>query len=125
RRVALKTLGGAALASPLIGNGLHAQAPVELTFFYPVAVGGSVTKTIDQLAADFEKEHPGIRIKPVYSGTYQESIVKAMTAVKSGQPPHVAVLLSTDMFSLIDEDAIVPIDPLASGAEDKKWLDGF
>ena len=124
RRTALKVLGGAALASPAISR-LQAQAPVELTFFYPVAVGGSVTKTIDQLASDFEKEHPAIRVKPVYSGTYQESIVKAMTAVKGGQPPHIAVLLSTDMFSLIDEDAIVPIDSLAAGPEDRKWLDGF
>jgi len=125
RRTALKALGGAALASPILATGARAQAPVELTFFYPVAVGGAVTKTIDQMASDFTKEHPGIRIKPVYSGTYQESIVKAMTAVKSGQPPHVAVLLSTDMFSLIDDDAIVPIDTLASAPEDKKWLDGF
>ena len=38
-------LGG---ASPL-----GAQAPVELSFYYPVAVGGPVTKIIDGLAADF------------------------------------------------------------------------
>ncbi|MFP5406014.1 MAG: ABC transporter substrate-binding protein, partial [Gammaproteobacteria bacterium] len=44
---------------------------------------------------------------------------------KSGQPPHLAVLLSTDMFTLIDEGAIVPIDGLASSADDRKWLDGF
>ena len=54
-----------------------------------IAVGGPVTKTIDQMAADFEKENPDIRIKPVYAGTYQESIVRALTAFKSGQPPHV------------------------------------
>src|SRR5262249_51112861 len=30
-----------------------AQPPVELTFYYPVAVGGPVTKIIDGLAADF------------------------------------------------------------------------
>ena len=33
-----------------------------------------------------------------------------MTALKGGTPPQLAVLLSTDMFTLIDEDAIVPID---------------
>jgi sn-glycerol 3-phosphate transport system substrate-binding protein len=77
------------------------------------------------MAADFEKENPGIKVKPVYSGTYQESIVKALTAFKSGQPPHIAVLLSTDMFTLIDEDAIVPIDGLATSADDRKWLGGF
>src|SRR5690606_33594849 len=85
---------------------------------------GAVTKTIDQMAADFEKENSDIRVKPVYAGTYQESIVKALTAFKSGQPPHLAVLLSTDMFTLIDEDAIVPIDGLL-GADGKQWLDGF
>ena len=84
-----------------------------------------MTKTIDQMAADFAKENPDVKVNPIYSGTYQESIVKALTATKSGKPPQLAVLLSTDMFSLIDEDAIVPIDDIAKSADDKKWLDGF
>lgn len=122
RRNLLKALAASTIAAALPA---YAQKPVELTFYYPVAVGGPVTKTIDQMAADFEKENPGIKVKPVYSGTYQESIVKALTAFKSGQPPHIAVLLSTDMFTLIDEDAIVPIDGLAASADDRKWLGGF
>ena len=36
-----------------------AQAPVEISFYYPVAVGGPITKIIDGLAADFEKENAG------------------------------------------------------------------
>jgi len=87
-----------------------ALAETEITFYYPVAVGGPITKIVDQMSADFEKENPGIRVKPVYTGTYQESIVKALTAHKSGQPPTTAILLSTDMFTLIDEDAIAPFD---------------
>jgi len=102
-----------------------AQKVTEVNFYYPVAVGGPVTKTIDQMAADFGKENPDIKVNPIYSGTYQESIVKALTAVKSGKPPQLAVLLSTDMFSLIDEEAIVPIDDIAKSADDRKWLDGF
>src|SRR5881394_4167800 len=81
-----------------------AQAPVEISFYYPVAVGGPITKIVDGLAADFEKENPGVKVKPIYSGTYQESIVKALTANKAGDPPVLSVLLSTDMYSLIDED---------------------
>ena len=102
-----------------------AQAPVELAFYYPVAVGGPVTKIIDGLAADFEKENPGIRVKPIYAGTYQETIVKVLTALKSGEPPQMSVLLSTDMFTLIDEDAIVPFDDMAKTAEDRAWLKSF
>ena len=35
------------------------------------------------------------------------------------------MLLSTDMFTLIDEDAIVPIDAVATSAEDRTWLKSF
>ena len=42
--------GGAAPAA--------AQQPVELSFYYPVAVGGPVTRILDGRAADFEKAKP-------------------------------------------------------------------
>jgi len=109
-----------AIASPAI-----AQGAAEVSFFYPIAVGGPITKIIDGYAADFEKANPSIKIKPIYSGTYQESITKALTAHKSGTPPVTSVLLSTDMFTLIDEDAIVPIDGFIKTDDDKKWLASF
>ena len=107
-----------------LGAGL-ARAQTEISFFYPVAVGGPVTKTIDGFAADFEKENPGIKVKPIYAGSYQDTIVKALTAHKSGEPPVTSVLLSTDMYTLIDEEAIVPIDNFVATAEDKAWLASF
>jgi sn-glycerol 3-phosphate transport system substrate-binding protein len=99
--------------------------PVEVSFYYPVAVGGPITKIIDGLAAEFEKENPQIKLKPIYSGSYQESITKALTAVKSGEPPVMSILLSTDMFTLIDEDAIVPFDGLLKTPDDQAWLKSF
>jgi sn-glycerol 3-phosphate transport system substrate-binding protein len=104
---------------------LTAAAQTEITFYYPVAVGGPITKTIDQMSADFERENPGIKVKPVYTGTYQESLVKSLTAHKAGQPPTTAILLSTDMFTLIDEDAIVPFNELANAADDQAWIKSF
>jgi sn-glycerol 3-phosphate transport system substrate-binding protein len=106
-------------------SGVATQAAVELSFYYPVAVGGPITKIIDGMVADFEKQNPDAKIKAVYSGTYQESITKALTALKSGEPPNLAVLLSTDMFTLIDEDAILPWNELATDAADKAWLASF
>jgi sn-glycerol 3-phosphate transport system substrate-binding protein len=35
------------------------------------------------------------------------------------------VLLSTDMFTLIDEDAILPVSEIAKTAEDQAWLKSF
>src|SRR5262249_14816537 len=123
----VRTLVAVVLFAGMTGGArpADAQAPVELSFYYPVAVGGVLTKIVDHLAADLEKEKPGSKVKPISAGTYQETIVKALTALKSGEPPQMSVLLSTDMFTLIDEGAIVPFDDLATSAEDKTWLKSF
>src|SRR5258708_20492812 len=115
--------GPAALAGSTLANPALAQT-TEVSFFYPIAVGGPITKIIDGYAADFEKANPSIKVKPIYSGTYQESITKALTAHKSGTPPVTSVLLSTDMFTLIDEEAIVPIDGFTKTDDHKNGLPG-
>src|SRR6476659_741486 len=99
-------------------------AAVDLTMYYPVAVGGPVTKIIDDMVQGFQKENPDIKIEAVYAGNYTDTMTKAMTAMKGGQPPQLSVLFSTDLFTLMDEQAIVPVDELA-GADGKEWLDGF
>ena len=118
-------LRGLAIALLAAAVPAFAQAPVEVSFYYPVAVGGPITKIIDGLAADFEKENPGVKLKPIYSGSYQESLTKALTAVKGGDSPVTSILLSTDMFTLIDEDAIVPFDDLIKTPDDQAWLKSF
>ncbi len=95
------------------GLGGSAASATEITFYYPIAVGGPITKIVDGYAAEFSKAHPDITVKPVYTGSYQDSIVKAMTAAKAGNAPDVAVLLSTDMFTLIDDDLIEPYEAIA------------
>lgn len=112
----------AALAAML---GVSAAQATEITFYYPIAVGGPITKIVDGYAEAFNKKNPGITVKPVYTGSYQDSIVKAMTAAKAGNAPDVAVLLSTDMFTLIDNELIEPIDKLANSDTDKAWIKSF
>jgi sn-glycerol 3-phosphate transport system substrate-binding protein len=116
-----RTLLGAAasLALPAI---VRAAPDTEISFYFPVAVGGPITKIIDGYAADFQRENPGIKVTPIYAGTYQDTLTKAQTALKAGAGPQMAVLLSTDVFSLIDDDLIVPFD---TDAADKVWLGGF
>ena len=97
----------------------------ELSLYYPVAVGGPITKIVDTLAADFEKEHPGIKIKPVYAGSYQDTITKVLTAAKGGDAPHMAVMLSTDMYTLIDEGVVVPFDELVKTPADRASMSSF
>lgn len=122
RRLFTRSLCALGAALALAGT---ATAQVEVPFYFPVAVGGPITKLIDQYAADFNKDNPSIKVQPIYAGSYQDTIVKALTAHKAGTPPVASVLLSTDTFTLIDEDAVVPIDNFVKTAEDKAWLGSF
>ncbi len=125
RRTLLTGAAAVAAGSTTRATPALAQAAIELPFFYPVAVGGPITKLIDTYAADFQKENPGITLKPIYAGSYQDTIVKALTAHKAGTPPPLSVLLSTDMYTLIDEDAVTPFDAFIKTADDKAWLASF
>ena len=102
-----------------------ALAQTEVSFYFPVAVGGPVTKIIDGYAADFNKENPDLKVVPVYAGSYQETVVKALTAHKANNPPAGAIMLSTDTFTLIDEDAIVPFDNFVKTDDERQWMKDF
>jgi sn-glycerol 3-phosphate transport system substrate-binding protein len=125
RRTLLKALAAGLTAAVCTPVAWSQAKPVELEFYYPVAVGGPITGIVDGMVERFHKDHPDIRIKSIYAGTYQDSVAKALTAYKGGHAPQVAVLLSTDMFTLIDEGAIMPFDSLLKSDEDQKWLNGF
>src|SRR6185437_10354579 len=115
-----QTILGGALAALLLSA--QPAAAVDLTMYYPVAVGGPVTKIIDDMVGRFEKQNPDIKVTAVYAGNYTDTMTKAMTAMKGGQPPQLSVLLSTDVFTLMDENAIVPFDGLVA---DKSWFKDF
>ncbi len=115
-------LAAAGVVAATLGAATRPAAAVDLQLYYPVAVGGPVTKIVDDMVARFHKENPDIKVTAVYAGNYTDTMTKAMTAMKGGQPPQLSVLLSTDVFTLIDEKAIVPIDDVVT---DKAWLKNY
>src|SRR6478609_7183684 len=120
--LARRTLLMAAAFTALSLGTAYPAAAVDLTMYYPVAVGGPVTRIIDDMVGRFEKQNPDVKVTAVYAGNYTDTMTKAMTAMKGGQPPQLSVLLSTDVFTLMDENAIVPFDGLVS---DKAWFKEF
>jgi len=124
KRSLIRVMLGLALAVAVMGGSV-AHAVVELNMYYPVAVGGPITKVIDDMIAEFEKANPDIKVKAVYAGNYDDTRVKALAAVKANQPVQLSVLFSIDVFELMDQDVIVPFDDFATSAEDKQWLASF
>ena len=122
RRALIGSVPAIALAAPAV---VRAADPVEISFLFPVAVGGPITKIIDDYARAFEAENPAIKVRPVYSGSYVDTLTKAQTQLKAGDKLTMAVLLAVDAFTLIDQQLIVPVDELAQTPEDKTWLASF
>ena len=101
------------------GDALH------LTFYYPVNVGGSAAKLIEQICADFNAENPDIVVEPVYTGNYDDTVTKIQTAMQGGTPPDVFVSLATQRFTMASTGMAMPLDELiaAVGCADLKMSD--
>ena len=82
-------------------------------------------QSVDSYAEQFGAEHKDIVIKPVFAGSYDDTIAKAVTAFKAGNAPPLAMLGAIQVYALIDMEAIVPFDEVATSAEDKAWLKSF
>jgi sn-glycerol 3-phosphate transport system substrate-binding protein len=120
RRTLLTTTAGL-LATPAI---LRAQTVQNLTFYYPVAVGGPLAAIMDGYCKAYQQE-TGVAVDAVYAGDYSATMMKAVTAIRGGAGPQFAVLLAAEMHSLQDQDILVSLDDIGLDADARKWLDGF
>lgn len=102
-----------------------AQAATELNMYYPIAVGGALTQVVDGMVTDFMKENPDIKVNAIYSGNYDDTRVRALSAIASGEPAQLAVMFSIDAYDLIEQDLIVPFDDVVSTDEERAWLSSF
>ena len=118
---------GRSITAALAAMGLAAtvQAQTDLTMYYPVAVGGSLTKVVDRMIEGFEKQNPDINVNAIYAGNYNDARVKALAALNSGKPAQLSVMFSIDVHELMDQGAIVAFDDLVKTSEEKQWLNSF
>ncbi|MFW6180179.1 MAG: ABC transporter substrate-binding protein [Spirochaetota bacterium] len=88
-------------ASPLTARDL------EITFWH--SMGYHVRETIDRMTADFNRAHPGIRVKPVYQGFFEDVQVKMLAAAVSRQLPDVAHVPLEFLQPYVDNRLVEPI----------------
>ncbi len=117
----LTTLGIASI----FGLSSVASAATDLTMYYPVAVGGSLTKVVDGMVEQFEAENSDININAIYAGNYNDARVKALAALQSGSPAQLSVMFSIDIHELRNLDAIVAFDDIVSTDAEREWLNSF
>jgi len=97
----------------------------DLQFYFPVAVGGKAAETVKGLTEAYMAAHPDVKIDAIYTGSYADTTTKAITAARGGTPPQLVISLSTDIYTFIDEDLVVPFDDFLSAEDQKDWIGGF
>jgi sn-glycerol 3-phosphate transport system substrate-binding protein len=102
-----------------------AAAETELTMYYPIAVGGALTEVVDGIVAEFEEQNPDITVNAIYAGNYDDTRIKSLAALESGDPAQLAVMFSIDAYDLIEQDLIVPFEDVTETEAEKEWLDSF
>lgn len=128
----IKILMLVALMAVLAGSAFgptkaKAADPIELNFYYPTAVGGPITAIIDGYAAEFSAANPDIKVSAVYAGGYEDIYKAVQTQISGGGTgPDVAIFLAVDLYSLVDNDYIVPLTDFINNTPDgDKFIEDF
>ncbi|WP_078752214.1 ABC transporter substrate-binding protein [Enterovibrio nigricans] len=119
------TVLSCAFASAFTLSSQAMAATTELNMYYPIAVGGALTKVVDEIVGDFEAQNPDIKVNAIYSGNYDDTRVRALSALNSGEPAQLAVMFSINVYDLIEQDLISPFDDQLKGEADQAWLNDF
>ncbi len=109
----------------LMGLSAQAMSAVELTMYYPISVGGPLTDVVDGMISDFQAENPEIKVKAVYSGNYDETRVRALSALRAGEPVQLSVLGALDTHDLVDQGLVEAFSDVATDDQSKAWLNSF
>lgn len=102
-----------------------AGKPLELTFFYPVNIGGLVPGLIEKMAADFHAENPDIIVKGVYTGNYGDNAVQVMSAFQAGTQPDFFLYDYTSCLSIISTGYVTPLDDLLAADGGPAYINDF
>lgn len=107
-------------------SGQEAEAAqTEITFFYPVNIGGAVPDLISKMADDFMTENPGIKVTPVYTGNYGDNAVQVQAAFQAKKPPELFLYDFTQSLSMISTGWVTPLDDLLAADGGDEYINDF
>jgi sn-glycerol 3-phosphate transport system substrate-binding protein len=122
-----KYLRTAALAAGLASIGGGARAETDVDLFFPVPVDGQLARDMATLIKQFNATHPDIKATPVYTGSYDETLIKTRSATQAGKPPGAVIMSANFLTDLVIENEIVAFDDLIArdGTTDDQFMGQF
>jgi len=89
---------------------------IELEFWH--AMSGGRTAAVEKIVDGFNAEHDDIHVTAQFTGSYAETLTQGISAVRSGNPPHIIQVYEVGTQTMLDSEAIVPVYEIAKGKID-------
>jgi len=89
---------------------------IELEFWH--AMSGGRTAAVERIVDGFNAEHDDINVTAQFTGSYAETLTQGISAVRSGNPPHIIQVYEVGTQTMLDSEAIVPVYEIAEGKID-------
>jgi sn-glycerol 3-phosphate transport system substrate-binding protein len=89
---------------------------IELEFWH--AMSGGRTAAVEKIVDGFNAEHDDINVTAQFTGSYAETLTQGISAVRSGNPPHIIQVYEVGTQTMLDSEAIVPVYEIAEGKID-------
>ncbi|TWS98272.1 ABC transporter substrate-binding protein [Reyranella sp. CPCC 100927] len=123
----IRRLGAGALAAALVLTSSVAWAQTRIEFFFPVPVEGKLAREMTRLVKQFNDSQKDIEVTAVYTGSYDETKLKAQAAAKAGKPPSVVLMSANFTVDLKLAGDILSLEPFlaAEGTTREKFLGDF
>lgn len=91
----------------------------DITFWH--AMSGSREEVVNGIAERFNASQSQYKVTPEYTGSYAETLTKALAAYNSGTAPTIVQVYEVGTRTMLDSGAIVPVYTLNKGEVD--WND--
>jgi len=107
--MSIKHLTAVAVASALLSNSVQAKTEVEWWH----AMGGALGQKVNEIAADFNAGQSEFEIKPVYKGSYAETMTSAIAAFRAQQQPAIVQVFEVGTATMMGaKQVIYPVHEL-------------
>ena len=104
--MSIKHLTSIAVTAALISTG--AQAKTEVEWWH--AMGGALGQKVNEIAADFNASQSDYEIKPVYKGSYAETMTSAIAAFRAKEQPAIVQVFEVGTATMMGaKQAIYPV----------------
>lgn len=91
----------------VLGSLAVSAETIELEFWH--AMSGGRTDAVERIVDGFNESQSDIEVTAQFTGSYEETLTQGISAVKSGNPPHIIQVYEVGTQTMLDSEAIVPV----------------